>query len=301
MLVVSLPSSLGLGEAVAKGLRSEHREVTHKVFPDGESYLRLNFSANGEEVLLIQTTYPDQEKRLLEIVAVAETLKRKGASRVVALIPYLAYARQDREFLPGEVVTADVVLSMLRKAGLEGIYVVDVHKEEVLRRSGMEYGNFILTKTFAEHLRRQGIRNALIVSPDVGAIDRAKALAEELRMNYLVFRKFRDRNTGKVMHELPTDIEVPEEVVLIDDIISTGGTMANLVKYLRSKGVRKVHVLASHGIFVGGAEGRLFEAGATDIAVLRTVGKAVEGVKYLDIAPEVIERLKEALRLGPRL
>ena len=296
MIVVSLPASQELGEKLGNLLGVNHERCTHKVFPDGESYLRFDFSVSGEEVIIVQTTYPDQNRRLLEIIMAAKALHWKGARKIHAVITYLAYARQDKEFLPGEVVSAKVVLEMLGFAGLNSLYVVDVHKPQILAEFHGEAHNIIAKETFAKYLRRQGLVDPVIVAPDVGAETRARNLAMELGTDYLVIRKYRDRVTGKVMHELPEDVSVSgRDAVVVDDIISTGGTMANIVSFLRGRGARKVYALASHGLLIGDAVGKLRRAGAEEIVVLNTVASRVEGVTYLDVSDELAKVLKSKL------
>lgn len=296
MRVISLPASLGLGIELSELLQLPHDECQHKVFPDGESYLRLNFNVSGDDFLLIQTMYPDQNRRLLELMMVAKTLKLRGARSIHALVPYLAYARQDREFLEGEVVSAKVVLKLLRYSGIDNLYVIDIHKPQILNEFEGNSVNVIAKRTFAQYLGSVGMDRSVVVAPDMGARERAESLAEALGTGCLVIRKFRDRVTGEIRHELPEDVDVyGRDVVVIDDIISTGGTMANIVSFLKRRGARRVYALASHGLFIGNAVSRLKSAGADEIIVLNTVTKRFDGVTYLSVSKELANFLKPFL------
>jgi ribose-phosphate pyrophosphokinase len=298
-MVVSLPASLGLGDRISEELNVKHEMVEYKVFPDGESYMRMNFDPKGEDVIVVQTTYPDQNRRLLELFMAIRTLMKRGAHTVSAVIPYLAYARQDREFLKGEVVSAEEVLELLSLAGLSQLYVVDVHKPETLSRFKGVSVNILPSRIFAREARKIGLTKPIVIAPDAGAEHRAKMLAELLGTTYLVFRKFRDRHTGAIRHELPATFRLEgEDAIVVDDIISTGGTVSEIAQYLKARGASKVYVMASHGIFVGDAVRRISQAGADAIYVLKTVEKRVEGVTYLDITDEVVEALRNPMSIG---
>ncbi len=291
-LIVSLPGTEELGSRISNLLRCEHVIPYTKVFPDGESYLRLEGDFEGEEVTLLSTMYPEQNRRLVELVFASKTLVERGASKVRGVVTYLAYARQDKEFLPGEVVSARIVIDMLKYAGIGELYVVDVHKPEILNGFGGPSRNILMVETFASFLRSRGVDNPLIVAPDLGASHRAEALAKEIGGECVIIRKFRDRVTGEIRHELPEGFHIDgRTAVVIDDIISTGGTMASIVSFLKRSGARRVYALASHGVFVGNAVERLISGGADEVAVLDTLSRRVEGVTYLDISNELSKHL----------
>jgi len=290
VIVISFPSAADVGEGIAKELGTRHYVVTHKVFPDGESYVRIEAPVKGEEVMLVQKTYPCQDKRLMELLIAVDALKAKGASKVVVVLPYLAYARQDREFLEGEGVSVRTVLRALRTAGADGLYVVDVHKAESLKFFEGPARNLIAAGTWANALSQEGIRSPLIIAPDVGASRRAKALSKKLGCEYLIIKKVRDRVTGEIRHELPSDLHLAStDVVVVDDIISTGGTVSNVAKYVKERGARRVFVVASHGLFVGNAKRRIKEAGVDRVIILNTTAlKIVDPiVRYEDVSAEL--------------
>jgi ribose-phosphate pyrophosphokinase len=298
-MVVSLPASLGLGERISEELNIKQEIVEHKVFPDGESYMRMDFDPRGEDVIIVQTTYPDQNRRILELLMAMRTLIKRGARTVSAVTPYLAYARQDREFLKGEVVSAEEVLELFNLAGLSRLYVVDVHKPEILSKFRGISMNIIPSRVFAREARNIGLAKPFVIAPDAGAERRAKLLAELLGTTYLVFRKFRDRYTGAIRHELPSTLRLEgKDAIVVDDIISTGGTVSEIVEYLKARGASRVYVMASHGIFVGDAVRRISQAGANAIYVLKTVERRVDGVTYLDIADEVVQALRSSMPIG---
>ncbi|MCD6428387.1 MAG: ribose-phosphate pyrophosphokinase [Desulfurococcales archaeon] len=296
-MIISLPASLGIGEKLSEILGMEHASVDYKIFPDGESYVRLPVSVEGEEVILVQTTYPSQDKRLIELLLAIDAAVSHGASSISAIIPYMAYARQDKVFIKGEAVSIRTLLRALRSAGLDRIYVIDIHKEDSLKFFGGPAYNIDPVPLFAKVLRNE-FSKPVVIAPDLGAEKKAKSLAALLNTEFVVIKKHRDRRTGEVSHELPKALDVRHrDAVIIDDIISTGGTVAKIAKYLKSLNARKVLVVASHGLFVKNALEKLKSSGVDRIYVLRTVDISVssEFVSVLDPTELIASRIRETL------
>jgi len=288
VIVVSLPGDVGIGERLSSSLGAKYQEVIHKVFPDGESYLRFPHSVENDSYLLVQSMYPEQNRRLLELVMAAKTLSSRGAKSVSAVIPYLAYARQDKEFLPGEVVSAEVVLELLSFSGVNDLYVIDIHKPEILNVFRGQSTNILPLNSFVKYVSKLHLRDPIVVAPDEGARHRASLLSKALRSDYLVIKKFRDRYTGKILHSFPEGLNfVGVDVVVVDDIISTGGTVADIAIKAKELGAERVFALATHGIFVEGAVERLRNSGVDSVIVAKTVSRVVKGVTYVDIGDEV--------------
>ncbi len=296
MLVLVFPELEDIGRKVAEGLGSRFQVIYKKVFPDGESYVRIEANVEGEDIALVQTTYPEQDKRLLELLFAVDTLRNHGARSVEVILTYLAYARQDREFLPGEAVSVRTVLRLLSSTGVDVLYVVDLHKPDSLRYFAGQAKNIIPSKVFSNKLRSMGLKNPIVVSPDLGASHRAKALASELGCECFIIRKHRDRITGQIRHELPENIDVSgKEAVIVDDIISTGGTVANIASFLRRCGASAVFAVASHGLFVGEALRKLKDAGVDKVLTLNTLANRIDNdlIEYVDVSPELIAVLGE--------
>jgi len=298
VLVISLPSDPGLGRGLANLLGFRYSEVVYKVFPDGESYLRFPEISGEDGVLLVLTSYPDQNRSLLELFLSVELLSSKGLSKVYAVMPYLAYGRQDKEFLSWEVVSGRAVLKIMRCVGLKKLLVVDIHSEKLLEEFSDLIVNVLPVKTFGQYIKNNVGEPYILVAPDVGASKRVRLIAEFLGKDYVTIKKVRDRVTGEVTHQLPEDLDVTGvNAVIIDDIISTGGTIASIAKYLASKGARKIYVLASHGLFVSDALNKLRLSGVNKVVVLNTVGHRLTSdlVEYLDVSGELAESIKGSL------
>ncbi|OYT52063.1 MAG: ribose-phosphate pyrophosphokinase [Desulfurococcales archaeon ex4484_204] len=297
MLIVSLPASLGLGEELSLLLNVKSLNVVSKTFPDGESYIRLPSSGavRGEDILLVQTTYPLQDKRLVELLLAIDAVKEYGAKEITAFIPYLAYSRQDKVFLEGEAVSIRAVMRALKCLGLGRLITLDAHSESALSFFDGEVLNVDPSPIFADVLRGR-VSKPLIIAPDAGARKRAASLSKELGgVDFIVIKKFRDRYSGKISHEFLTDIDLAgKDVVVVDDIISTGGTIASIASYSKAKGALKVIAVASHGLFVGNAYDRLRRSGVDEIYVLRTV-PPLSKATYVSPAKLVAEHIQKLL------
>ena len=167
MKVIPGPASKELGLKVAEKLGVEAVKMEYKLFPDGESYVRFDGSVEGETVAVVQSTYPPQDKHLMELCLIADTAKDLGAEKVIAVVPYLAYARQDKRFLPGEAISIRTVGRLLKAAGVDKLITVDAHSDEALRALGMEVVNVSAIDTLARYMAdEKGLRGAFALAPD---------------------------------------------------------------------------------------------------------------------------------------
>ncbi|MEM0085649.1 MAG: ribose-phosphate diphosphokinase [Zestosphaera sp.] len=297
MLVLSLPSDPGLGRELARLLNLRYSEVIHKVFPDGESYLRFP-EISEDRVMLVLTSYPDQNRSILELFFAIDLLSSKSIKEIYALMPYLAYSRQDKEFLSWEIVSGRAILKVMKSMGLKKLLIVDLHSEKLSEEFSDLVINILPIKTFGQYVKNRVEEPYILIAPDVGASKRVKLVAEFLNKEYVTIKKLRDRMTGEIIHELPEDLDVKGiNAVIIDDIISTGGTIANITKYLRSRGARRIYVLASHGLFVGDSLNRLRASGVDKVVVLNTVNYRLTSdlIEYLDVTNEVADYIKKNL------
>jgi len=249
--------SRDLGPNVAARINANASEVTHKYFPDGEQYVRVTTQLNGDDVLYVTRLYPNQDQGLIRVMLLVDAIKGLGASRIGLFIPYMPYARQDRRFLEGEPVSINVLLNTLKNLGVDYLYVVDLHKPQSLNG----FNGFINLKPFklyAEALR--GLGNPVVVSPDLGSLWRAQELANELGVEYDYLEKHRDRYTGEVSFTLRGINVKGKDIVIVDDIISTGGTIIGAANVLRGMGASSITVVATHCIMIGEAEAKLSKA-----------------------------------------
>jgi len=294
MIIVPGPASLELGEKIAQGLSARIVEgmkprvvpVEHRVFPDGEIYIRFSDTVDGEAVI-VQTTSPPTDMHLLQLLLMASTAKDLGAERVVAVVPYLAYARQDKRFLDGEAVSIDVVIRLIEAAGVDALLTCDLHSD-ILDRFRIPARNLQATSVVAEYLRNQGFEGAFSLAPDKGAIYLAKMGDEVLHGGYDALEKTRDRRTGEVQileKALPVR---GRDVIVFDDIISTGGTMSLAVETAKKYGARRVAAACTHPLMLGNAAERILAAGADRIVGTDSVPGPYSAVS---VAPLIVREL----------
>jgi len=294
-LIAPLSGDPGVGNAIASLFGSRVVKVHTKDHPDGELYLRLGESVKGEDILIVQSMYPSQDRKFIETLLAIDAAKRSGASEIDVLITYLAYARQDKVFLEGEPVSVNTILRSMIHAGADRIYVVEPHSD-------------IPLKTFRENLvaidgvtplarRFAGEKDLVVFSPDIGGIDRAARLSRALGVEFHYIDKKRDRFTGEVSSTFREDLDLSgRTTVIVDDIISTGGTIAKAIELLIKRGSSKVYVACVHGIFVKGSVERILGAGAHRIVCGKTTSHIVDHVEYIDLHEHIAEEISRAKR-----
>jgi len=266
----------------------------HKDFPDGETYVRLPLElrdVKGEDVLVVQSLAPPQDKSVWQLLLLVEAAVGAGARSVLALVPYLAYARQDKRFLPGEPVSVKVLLKSLAAFGARALFTIDAHSPKSLEHFGGYYENVLLFDELAKAVASgEGGWELAVIAPDAGALERAKALAEALGASYDYLEKYRDRLTGEVKVK-PKALSVRGKVVVIaDDVISTGGTVALAARSVLEQGAEGVVVAASHALMAEGAFAKLSEAGVKAVYALDTLPPK-EGVRYVKCLKPSLRRV----------
>jgi len=270
MILIGGPASAYLAEKISKLSGIRLMNVEHKLFPDGESYIRFPGRVKGEDLIVTQGMHPPQDRHIFQACLLAETALDLGASSVSLVAPYLAYARQDKRFLEGEVVSLNILLKLMKSVGYEKIYTVNIHSPWVIESSPIPVIDLQAEEVLAEYLKGLGLEDVMVVSVGKKGEIMAKRVSEKLRAGYSVARSSRDKITGEVSIELEK-LEKKKDVVVVDDIISTGGTMAKLVKVLKDMNVRRVIAACVHGLMVGDAVKRISDAGAELIAASDTV------------------------------
>jgi ribose-phosphate pyrophosphokinase len=294
-VVIGGPASQTQARELAEELNLEYVPVEHKLFPDGESYLRIAADLKGKAVLLCQGTHPPQDRHLLQLLMIAKTVKERGASRLVAVVPYLAYARQDREFLQGEVVSIKVVLESMRFAGVDVLLTVNPHSPWALTSEGLEAVSVDVTRFLARKVAELLGPFHLVGSPGKKGRSMAESAAEEIGAEPFHLISSRDPVTGQVSVKTEGADAAGKRVLLVDDIVSTGGTMVGAVKELLGLGAREVVVSCVHGLFVGDAAERLVRAGASGVISTDTVPTEHSKVSVIS---EIARAVRERTEIG---
>jgi ribose-phosphate pyrophosphokinase len=297
MIILPGPASLVLGKRIADILNIEAHPVDHRVFPDGESYIRFTYPTEGEAAIIVQTTSPPQDTHLMQLYMMTATAADLGAEKVICVVPYLAYARQDKRFLEGESLSLEIVLRLIENAGASHLVVIDAHNANSLKKiqknCGISIMNLSAIPVLADYLKHQGYGGAYSLGPDRGAIHLAKMGGQVLSGGFGYFEKRRDRRTGEIeMVAKNLDID-GRDAVVFDDIVSSGGTMARAVVELKAQGARHVAVACTHALFQGGAENRINEAGADDIVATDSVQTKYS---YVSVAGLIADYIREIIR-----
>ena len=275
MKVIPGPASPELGARIAERIGVESHPAVHRPFPDGESYIRITAPLKGEIAVIVQTTFPDPDKSMLQLFLMVDAAKDAGAKEVVCVVPYLAYARQDKRFLEGEALSLKTVSKLLGASGVDQLIVVDVHEEEALEgfcdEAGVQVTNLSAMPDLAKYLKMNGFEGAFSLSPDVGAIDLAESAGMVLGGEVSFFTKERNLHNGEI-EMVVKDINVQgKDAVVFDDIVSSGGTTAKAVKGLKKQGASRVAAACTHGLFMGGAREKILDAGADMLVATDTV------------------------------
>ncbi|MDG7006724.1 MAG: ribose-phosphate pyrophosphokinase [Nitrososphaerota archaeon] len=270
-LVLAGPASEELGRSVAERLGLSLLGAEFKVFPDGESKFTLNEKVSGKSVLLIQSTHAPVDQHLFQLLLAAHQLSEEGA-KVTAVVPYLAYARQDKEFLPGEGVTLGVIAHLMRSMGVRRLVTVDIHSAEGLALFSFPTYSVSAIPSLVNYVKEKlDLKDPVVISPDFGGSKRTEAFAQLYGAKFLQLSKTRDRTTGDVSVQEPKFEVEGKEVVIVDDIISTGGTVRAAAEAVLKQGARKALAVCVHGLFVGDAVQKLEDAPVGPIVCTNTV------------------------------
>lgn len=253
-MLIRGPGSRKLCDRIAKKNDDiEVVDVESKIFPDGEIYVRLEDDVEGEDCYLVQTTYPN--RNLIELYFTQDALVENGADSITVVAPYYSYARQDQIFEPGEGLSARSIAKRIQLEA-KAFYSVDLHSEKILDFFDIFSYNFSAMPLLADH--SEVYDPDLFISPDEGGLERVKTAAEEVDIEWDYLEK--NRIDGETVEIRTKNIGVEgKTVVILDDIISTGGTMREASKQLLDQGAEEVHAGCTHGLFVGDAMEKLDE------------------------------------------
>jgi len=286
--VIAGSASKDLGKRIARRLKAPYVEAKTKVFPDGESKITFGRIPKNSVVLVVQSTYPPVDTNLLQILSIISQA-RKASSKIYAIIPYMGYARQDRQFLSGEVVTMSIVAKMLEVAGAKKVVVVDIHSKTALNHFKISKESVSAIPELAKYFKKLKLKNALVVSPDMGGSLRAKKFASLLNIDFIVLKKSRNRNTGKVqIHSSKADVR-GKDLILVDDIISTGGSIIKAAQFLKRQKCKRLFVACTHGLFVEDAEKKIKKAGVSQIISTNTIPRSTSKV---DVSGVIVESIQ---------
>ena len=268
--VIGGGASKDLARRLERRLRAVYIETETKIFPDGESKITLQKIPKKSVILVVQSTYPPVDTNMLQALSIISQV-RKISSRTFAIIPYMGYARQDKQFLSREVITMSVVAKMLQSAGAKKVIVVDIHSNTALNHFNIPTENISAIPELAKYFKKLNLKNPLVVSPDAGGSSRSKKFASLLKSDFIVLKKHRDRKTGRVnIQTTKADVQ-GKDLIIVDDMISTGGSVIKAAQFLKKQKCKRVFVACTHGLLVGDAEKKIRKAGVSRIISTNTI------------------------------
>ena len=269
--VISGKSSEDLARKLSKRIKANLVKSSIRIFPDGESKITLSGEISKKKSIVVQSIYPPVDSNLIQALSLISKA-RETSSEVIAVIPYMGYARQDREFLPGEVVTMKVLAKLFKGAGASKIIAVDIHSLIGFKHFTIKSKNVTAIPDLVKYLKKLSLKNPLVVSPDQGGKERAKEFAKEFELDFIALQKKRDRKTGKVEIKTKNLDEVANrDLILIDDMISTGGSIVKATQFLKKQKCKKVYVACTHALLMNDAERKIKKAGVTKIISANTI------------------------------
>ncbi len=285
--VIGGNASEDLARKIARRLKAVYVKTGNRVFPDGESKITIKKIPRNSIVLVVQSTYPPVDTNLLHLLSVISKV-RKYSSKIYAIIPYMGYARQDREFLEGEVVSISVIGKLLRAVGTKKIITVDIHSKTALRELKIPAENITAISELVKFFKKKKLKNPLIVSPDSGGEQRANQFANLMNIESIALKKHRNRKTGKI-NILTSKVNVKDrDVILVDDMISTGGSIIKSTQFLKKQKCKRVFVACTHALLVNNAESRIKKAGVTEIISTNTIPRNTSKVDVGKIISDAI-------------
>ena len=297
MMVFTGNANPDLARRVVRELHIPLGDATVGRFSDGEVNVELNENVRGKDVFILQPTCAPTNDNLMEMVVMADALRRSSASRITAVVPYFGYARQDRRPRSARVaISAKVVADMLDTVGVDRLLTVDLHADQIQGFFDIPVDNIYGSPVLIDDIQDQRFDNLMIVSPDIGGVVRARAVAKSLGVDLAIIDKRRPKaNQSEVMHIIG-DIE-GRNCVLVDDMVDTAGTLCHAAKALKDHGAAQVFAYCTHPILSGKAIENISNSVLDQLVVTNTIplspaAAACDRIRQLDMAPIVAEAMR---------
>lgn len=286
-----------LAASIAKVLETPLGEIVVRKFSDGEILVKIEESARGQDIFIVQPTCSPVNDNLMEVLIMIDAFRRASAHRITVVLPYYGYARQDKKIKPREPVTARLVANLISQAGASRVLCIDLHAGQIQGFFDLPVDHLYAGPLIAEYLIAEGLYNGntVVVSPDVGGVARARALAEHLNSPIAIIVKRRpEPNTVEIM-EIIGDVK-GKVCVMIDDLIDTGGTIAEGASGLFARGAKEVHACCTHAVLSGKAVERLTNSPLKTILITDTIPlpphKQSPKIKVISVAPLLADAIK---------
>ena len=253
MKLLSGTGNLELSKKIAQILKLKLVNSNIKRFADGEIYAEINENIRGNSIFVIQSISTPANDNLMELLICIDALRRSSAKNITAVIPYFGYARQDRKVVPRTAISAKLVSNLITNAGAHRIVTVDLHAGQIQGFFDIPVDNLFSTPIFSKHIKKYiSNKNIICVAPDVGGVERARALGQKLNVGLAIVDKRRPAPGKSQVMNIIGNVK-GKNCLLVDDIIDSGGTIVNAAKALKEKGAKDVYVYVTHGVLSGNA------------------------------------------------
>lgn len=297
MKIISGTAHKELAEKIASHIGIPLTDVTVNAFPDGESFVKINENIRGKDVFLIQPTCPPTNNNFMELCVMIDAARRASAGRITAVMPFFGYARQDRKDQPRVPITAKLVANLLTAAGVNRILTMDLHAAQIQGFFDIPVDHLYATPVLVRHLRENYVKdmeNLVVVCPDIGGVKMAKAYSTALGVQMAIVAKHRVSATEVEASAVIGDVK-GRDVLLVDDMTETAGTLCAAARILKENGARRIFAGVSHGVLSDLARERLshsdIERVLTSDSVPMANGPKVDTVSIADLMGDAIQRI----------
>ncbi len=297
MKILTGNSNKQLSNKISKNLKNKLVNTSIRKFADGEIYIEINENIRGNSIFIIQSVSSPANDNLMELLLCIDALKRSSAKNITTVIPYFGYARQDRKVVPRTSISAKLVSNLITNAGADRVVTVDLHAGQIQGFFDIPVDNLFATPIFAKHIKKKiKSKNIICVAPDVGGVERARALGKKLDVGLAIVDKRRPSpGKSQVMNVIGN---VKNKIcILTDDIIDSGGTIVNAAEALLKRGAKEVHVYATHGVFSGDAVKKIKNSKIKNLVITDSIDssdklKKVRNIEVLSISILLAEAIK---------
>ncbi|WP_281497837.1 ribose-phosphate pyrophosphokinase [Helicobacter pylori] len=283
------------GKEVSKHLGIPLSKAVIGKFSDGEINIQISESVRGKDIFIVQPTCVPVNDNLMELLVMVDALRRSSANSITAVLPYFGYARQDRKAAPRVPITAKMVANLMQEVGIERIITMDLHAGQIQGFFDVPVDNLYGSIVFRDYIRSKALKNPVIASPDVGGVTRARYFANQMGLDLIIVDKRREKaNESEVMNIIGSAKE--RDVILVDDMIDTAGTICKAATALKEQGATSVMALGTHAVLSGNAIKRIKESALDEVVVTNSIPlvQKCDKITTLSVAPlfaEVIRRI----------
>lgn len=284
-----------LAENISKYLDVALSESNISKFSDGEINCQISESVRGRDVFIIQPTSAPANDNLMELLIMTDAIRRSSAKSITAVIPYFGYARQDRKAAPRVPITSKLVANLIESAGITRVVTMDLHAGQIQGFFDIPVDNLYGSTVFIDYIKQKKLENPIIASPDVGGVARARNMASKMGLDLVIVDKRREKANKSEVMNIIGDV-AGKDVILVDDIIDTAGTIVQAAAALKAKGATSVMACCTHGVLSGPAFDRVDQGALDELVITDTIphSKASTKVTVLSVANifgEVIRRV----------